>query len=135
MRPAAFLIIAVAASACAASAAPEPRTAKAQTKLTHELAGKVAGAPVSCLPSYRSQDMVVVDDNTILFRNGRTVYRNDPPGGCSPLGSGNYTLVTKSIGGNGLCRGDIATVVDLTSRFTVGSCSFGDFIPYTPAKG
>ena len=135
MRPAALLLITAAASACASSAAPEPRTAKAQTKLTHELAGKVAGKPVDCLPFYRSNDMVIIDDNTILFRDGSTVYRNDPPGGCSPLGSGNYTLVTKTVGGIGLCRGDIATVVDLPNRFTVGSCSFGDFIPYKPATG
>lgn len=133
MRPAALLIIIAASSACAASAATEPRTAKAETRLSRELAGKVAGTPVSCLPSFRSQDMVVIDDNTILFRNGSTVYRNDPPGGCSPLGRGNYTLVTKT-SGSSLCRGDIGSVVDLTARFTAGSCVFGDFIPYRAAS-
>jgi hypothetical protein len=32
-----------------------------------------------------------------------------------------------------LCRGDIAQVVDVASRTTLGSCSFGDFTPYTRA--
>ena len=129
IRPAALLIIAAASSACAASAAPEPRTAKAETQLTKALADKVAGPPVSCLPPHRTNDMTIIDDNTILFRDGRNrVYRNDPPGGCPPMGRG-YTLVTRSTSSQ-MCRGDIVQVVDLTSRITAGSCSLGDFIPY-----
>ena len=133
MRPAAVLIIAAAASACAASATPQPRTAQAQTKLTKALVGKVAGPRVSCLPSYRTNDMRIIDDNTILFREGRNlVYRNDPPGGCSPMGRGAYTLVTRSPTGQ-MCRGDIVRVVDLMSKTTVGSCTLGNFIPYRAA--
>jgi hypothetical protein len=29
-----------------------------------------------------------------------------------------------------LCRGDIATVMELTSRTTYGGCGLGDFQPY-----
>jgi len=134
MRSAALIILAAAVSACGATTAAGPRSAKAETKLQDALRGKVAGAPISCLPSYRASDMVVIDDNTILFKDGSNlVYRQDPPGGCSPLGRGYYTLVTKTIGSGGLCRGDIARVVDLSSHFTVGSCAFGDFIPYRTA--
>jgi hypothetical protein len=32
-----------------------------------------------------------------------------------------------------LCRGDIATVIDTSTRTPVGSCVFGDFVPYTVA--
>lgn len=112
------------------------RSLRAQQTLDRYLAGKVAGSPQSCLPRYRSQDMVVVDDQTILFREGSTrVWRNNPVGGCSGLGRPGTALVTRSFGGTGLCRGEIATVVDTASGFTVGSCSFGDFIPYTgPAR-
>jgi len=133
MRPAALLLIAVSASACAASAMTEPRSAKAEAKLQSALQGKVAGAPISCLPPYRTNDMTIVDDNTILFRDGRKrVYRNDPPGGCAPMGSGHYALVRRSISSQ-MCRGDIVSVVDLTSKITVGSCSLGQFVPYRTA--
>ena len=44
--------------------------ADAQTKLDKLLAGKVAGKPQSCLPHYRADDMVVIDDYTIAFREG-----------------------------------------------------------------
>jgi hypothetical protein len=130
MRAAALILITAAAAACAASATNEPRTAKAETRLQNELAGKVAGAPLKCLPSYRSNDMTIIDDNTILFRDGRNrVYRQDPPGGCSPMGNAGYTLVFRPLSGQS-CRGDIVRVVDLTSRMTAGSCSLGDFVPY-----
>jgi len=131
MRPAAFLLIAVSASACAASAMTEPRTAKAEAKLQTALQGKVAGAPVSCLPPYRADDMTIIDDNTILFRDSsKRVYRNDPPGGCPPMGSGNYALVRRSINAQ-MCRGDIVSVVDVTNKINAGSCTLGSFIPYT----
>jgi len=134
MRAAALLLITIAASACASSAVSEPRTAKAETRLATALAGKVAGAPVKCLPSYRTNDMTIIDDDTILFREGRNlVYRNDPPGGCSPMGNAGYTLVTRTITGQ-MCRGDIVRVVDLTSKITAGSCSLGEFIPYRAAR-
>ena len=134
MRSAAFLLLAVGAAACASSA-PLPRTAQAETALQRELAGKVFDGKVLCLPAYRRNDMVIIDNNTILFRDGNsTVYRNDPQGGCSPLGSGFYTLLTVSIGAGGLCRGDIARVVDLSSRMTVGSCVLGDFVRYKTAS-
>ncbi|HMI40276.1 MAG TPA: hypothetical protein VK485_03470 [Sphingomicrobium sp.] len=130
MRPAAIILITAAASACAASAATGPRTARAERDLQRELVGKVAGAPVKCLPSYRSNDMTIIDDNTILFRDGRNrVYRNDPLGGCSPMGSAGYTLVFRPLSGQ-MCRGDIVQVTDLRSRMIAGSCSLGDFVPY-----
>ncbi len=111
---------------------PEVRTAKAENALTRALGGKVAGKAVNCLPQYRSTDMTVIDDQTILFRDGKTVYRNDPAGGCSPLGSGHYALVTHTSLGS-LCSGDIARVYDTTAGMTVGTCALSEFIPYRSA--
>ena len=118
------------ASCTANMAGPEPRNLRAENKLRQALAGKVAGRAVDCLPTYRSNDMQVIDDYTILFRDGRRTYLQAPRGGCSPIGSGHYTLVTHSYGGSGLCRGDIAQVVDLQNGFTVGSCSLNEFVPF-----
>jgi hypothetical protein len=135
MRPAAFLLIAASASACAASTMTEPRTPKAEKRLLTELQGKVAGPPVACLSSLRNRDMIVIDDNTVLFRDGsRRVYRNDPPGGCAPMGFGGYTLVTRT-NSSEMCRGDIVQVTDLRSHVIAGSCALGDFVPYTRPGG
>ena len=40
-------------AACGASVADEPRSPRAQQELDRYLAGKVAGTPQSCLPTYR----------------------------------------------------------------------------------
>ena len=106
------------------------RSAEAQAEFQKLTAGKVAGPAITCLPSYRSNDMVTIDDGTVAFKNGRTVYVNHLLGVCNGLKSGFYTLVTRS-SGSGLCRGDIARVADVSTGMIVGSCAVGDFIPYT----
>lgn len=134
MRSVVPLLIIATLAACNASSDRMTLTAQAdaQTKLNKLLAGKVPGAPQSCLPNYRANDMVVIDDYTIAFREGsKRVWINKPAGGCNMLGSGPYALVTHSIGGLGLCRGDIGTVADTLNHSTVGSCVMSDFIPYT----
>jgi hypothetical protein len=73
--------------------------------------------------------MTIIDDNTILFRDGRTVYVNHPLGGCNNLQQSGRALVTRNFGPQ-LCRGDLATVVDNTSGMSVGACALGDFVPY-----
>jgi hypothetical protein len=131
MRSLSLLLVAVAVGACT-PVQPVARTPQAEAHLQRLLNGRVPGAAQSCLPDYRSNDMVVIDDNTVLFRDGRTVYRNDFQGGsCNRLGSGFFALLTRRIGGIGLCRGDIAEVIDTGTGMTVGSCVIGDFVPYT----
>jgi hypothetical protein len=132
MRRISLLLIGGALVACTTTAAQQPiRSVKAQKQYEELLAGKVAGPPISCLPTYHQDDMVVIDERTVAFRTGRSrVYVNHMQGGCTNLG-GPYALVTRSFGSAQLCRGDIGQVVDLTNHFTVGSCVFGDFIPYT----
>lgn len=135
MRSVSFLLVAAAIGSCA-PVQPMARTQQAEAHLQTLLNGKIPGQPISCLPDYRSNNMVVIDDNTVVFRDGRTTFRNDFQGGtCSRLGSGNYALLTRRYGGIGLCRGDIAEVKDLTNGFTVGSCVMGDFVPYTKPRG
>lgn len=132
MRILATVLIASAATACATAVEPPTRSAEAEAELNKLLAGKAAGPPVQCLHSYRSRDMVVIDDSTVAFRDGSQVYVNSLQGSCNRLGGGSYALVTRSIGPS-LCNGDIAQVADLSSGMTVGSCVLGEFVPYRTA--
>jgi hypothetical protein len=134
MRSVFLFVLVVTVSACA-PVPPPVRSPQAETHLQQLLSGRVPGPPVSCLPDYRSNDMVVIDDSTVLYRDGRTVYRNDFEGGsCNHLGSGFFALLTRRVGGIGLCRGDIAEVIDTSTGMTVGSCTIGDFVPYTKPR-
>ena len=133
-----ILLIAAAATglvACeTADYQPAQRSARAQQTFDRALAGKVPGKSEHCLPLQRSNDMVVIDDDTIIYRDGRTTYVNKPLGSCNNLGNGSYALVTRSGNGSMLCRGDISNVVDATTGVTVGSCALGDFVPYRPTS-
>lgn len=130
------LIIGTAVAGCAM--APQPAaapSAQAQSRLAQLLGGKVAGAPQSCLPSWRSQDMVVIDDSTIIFReSGSRVWLQKPQNPCDRLGTSTTALVTRTPT-NQLCRGDIAQVIDPTINVATGSCVMGDFVPYTKTAG
>ncbi|MDQ3246047.1 MAG: hypothetical protein M3Q52_03980 [Pseudomonadota bacterium] len=126
-------IIAATLASCSTAPQAPVYNARAEAELQKALIGKVAGAPLDCLQRSRTQDMIRIDGNTILFRDGRNrIYRNEINGVCDGLDRSSTALVTRNLGGGGqLCRGDIAQVVDTSTGMTVGSCSLGDFVPYT----
>lgn len=122
-------------AACSTTPVQETRSPKAQKELADALAGRVPGKPVSCLPNYRANDMQIIDDWTILFRDGRTVYVQNPRGGCPGIGSRRNVLVTRLFGTNQLCSGDISHLFDPTSGIQGGACVFSQFVPYTKPAG
>jgi len=132
MRVISVLIAGAVLASCTTGPGPAPtRTAEKQREYQALLIGKVPQTPISCLPHYRSGDMRTIDEETILFRDGsRRVYVAHMQGGCSGLGRGSTALVTRQFGSADLCRGDIAQVVDTLNGMNVGSCVFGDFVPY-----
>lgn len=122
------------AGSCSTTPTQEARTPKAQQRLAEAIEGRVAGAPVDCMPNYRAAtQMQIIDDNTLVFHDGNTVYVQNPPGGCRGLGIGGYTLVTRQFGSAQICRGDINNLVDIRNGMIGGSCVFGPFIPYRKA--
>ena len=132
MRPLAALSVAAALASCTTAPEPYHQDPRAQQELAQLLAGKTAGPPVSCLPSYNANDMRVIDGRNVAFRLGsRQVYLMQLSPGCHLLGTGGYALLTRQFGGLGMCQGDIAQVVDTTARMTVGSCGIERIIPCT----
>jgi hypothetical protein len=75
----------------------------------------------------------VIDESTVAYRRGSTVYVSHMQGPCSGLG-GSAIMVTRSYGTAETCRGDIAQMVDPISHIERGSCVFGEFTPYSPPR-
>ena len=136
MRTIAALMLAGMLASC--TTAPEPVTTRSPAKeaeLQQLLAGKIAQRPVTCLPLYRPEDMRVIDDSTIAFRDGPArVYVAHMNGACSGLANGTAVLVTHEHGSSAPCRGDIARTVDMSSRMTVGSCVFESIQPFVSPR-
>jgi len=131
MRAIAVLMAGAVLASCMGVPPTPTRTAERQRDYELALLGKVPQPSVSCLPSYQSGDMKTIDESTIIFRQGSSrVWVNHMQAPCPGLGEGHYALVTHQFGGQGLCRGDIAQMVDTVSRIPAGSCVFGDFTPY-----
>ena len=137
MRSIPLLCLAAVLGSCAATATqPLARSPSGQRAYDSLFASRVAGPEQSCLPSWNANDMSIIDGHTVAFRVGtRTSYMVTLTDGCGLLGSGNYALLTKPVGGSGLCRGDIAQVVDTMNRQTVGSCTVASIVPYTRTGG
>ena len=121
----------VVASSSIAPAKQSERSAKASEKLARALAGRTAGPEVSCIPNWRGQsDMTVIDDNTILFKDGAVVYVQKPRYSCNDIGRGKYSLVNRQFGTGRICSGDINELIDANSGVYGGNCVFGPFVPY-----
>ncbi len=117
-------------AACSTAPAQQTRSPPASRELADALAGRVAGPPQRCITTYRTTSVHPIDDWTILYDQGSTIYVQNPRGGCPGVGRGNDILVTRQTSTQ-ICDGDIARTVDLTSRVEGGGCVFGPFVPYT----
>ena len=128
MKPPLCLAIMVFASACAAKPLSE-RTPQAEAALTQALAGRVAGAPQSCIALFGMGATRIIDRRTILFEGpGGVIWRNDIPQACAGLAP-DRAIVTRTSTGM-LCSGDIVRIIDPPSATTFGSCGLGKFTPY-----
>lgn len=126
-------LLVISAAACTPTARELDRQAAAEAgdraALDRELAGLVPGRPQTCVQQTQLRDMKSFGDTLVYRGLGRTRYVNQTSGGCSPDRNDAF-LVTRTPTAQ-LCRGDIAQAVNRTSRFPIGSCSYGEFVPYT----
>ena len=135
MRSIPLLLLGATLVSCTTAPPSPTRTADREDRLQRLIAGKVAGPPQSCIPNIttRGNNMVVIDDQTVAFRaTGGRVYVGHLGAGCDNIGMGN-SLVTRQSAASSLCRGDIAQLQNLSSGANVGSCTFQEFIPYSPS--
>ncbi len=133
-----LMLLGLALAGCAPTVAEtrqaDEREARQQARLSRALAGLTPGQPQSCLTDIdRRNARIENHGTTVLYRVSRgRVFRNDMNGNCR-TNSIDPIFVTQTPS-TSLCRGDIAQLIDRASRFPVGSCAYGDFVPFTRAK-
>ncbi|UZK65845.1 hypothetical protein [Sphingomonas sp. M1-B02] len=123
---AAFLLLAgFATTGATDQRSPDSRGAKVERSLD----GLTPGAPLRCLRRGEA-NQIRSFGNSILYVAGRNrIWRNDVVGTCAGLARGDI-VVTKSLGSDA-CSGDLVQTRAATGGMLTGSCSLGNFVPYT----
>jgi hypothetical protein len=123
------LALAVAAACAAGAWAAQDSPSEKLQKLT---AGRVAGAPESCVPKSSRTKMQILDSSAIAVYDSAKRYNISlVSADCSFLKPGRQLVMD----GNKprICAGDPFLVVDAESDIQYGSCRWGQFIPYPRA--
>lgn len=103
--------------------------AETQAKIDQAVSGRVAGAPVKCVPNRDVESKTSLANDLMLFRvRGNVVYLNQTNGPCNlkPWAAWKRQTISPN-----LCEGEIIDVFDPRSGVPLGSCSLGEFTPYT----
>lgn len=135
MLATAMPLLASCAPAGAGEAGAAALSPKQSETLDKQLTGKVAGEPMKCLPSYRTNQTIRVSDSILLYRaSGSLVYRNDLRSSCPGLARDSDIMVVRQFGSS-TCSGDFFHLVDRSSGIRGPTCVFGEFVPYRKPAG
>jgi hypothetical protein len=119
---------------CSTTTAEPTRSPREAKALADALTGRVAGPPERCIRNFPTTQVHIIDDWTILYEDGSTIYVQNPQGRCPGIANGSRTLVARQVGTSQMCQGDINEAVDLQTGVGRAPCVFGPFIPYTRPK-
>ena len=91
--------------------------------------GRVAGEPRSCIDAHFAQEVQIVDNHSIVYREtARRLWRAGPDGPCPDL-EPTATLIVEEQGAE-LCRGDRFRVRRQGIAIPGPICRFTSFTPY-----
>ena len=123
-----FLLIALLMAAGSATA----DSRREQDSLTRALAGRSAAAPVECIDQLVVDGPQVVDQKTLIYRQGRgRLWVNALPEACPGLRF-NAVPVVQIVSGR-MCRNDLFTSV-VPGSSAGGTCRLGSFTPWDRVK-
>ncbi len=98
-----------------------------EEKLAKMLDGRVAGAPVSCIPLTGTNSSRIIDKTAIVYESGRTLYVNRPMNARS---LDDDDILVTHVTGSQLCRLDTVRLHDRNGMGYAGFVGLNDFVPY-----
>ena len=108
-------------------------TASDSKDLDQALAGRVAGAPKSCLSTTGLGAPQIIGNHILLYQGGRHLWRNDLPAACPGLDSD--AIIVNEVNTGELCRDDqFYTLQRSGGRIPGPRCRLGDFVPWDKPK-
>ena len=127
LRPLLATALLLLAGTTALAADKPTRAEKNEARLAKLLEGRAAGEPVNCIPTFRADDLQVIEGIAMVYGRGDTLYVAKPT---SPqMLRRDDVIVIKRFGGQ-LCHSDIIHTVDRMSGFMTGVVFLDKFVPY-----
>jgi hypothetical protein len=123
-----MILPAMALIGCTSSTFQSQSIARADRDLADALKDLTPGAPTTCIHASSVDGPQVIDHDTVLYREGRTVWRNDLPSECRNMERGNTLIV--EVNGGQMCQNDRFRVIEPGSTIPGPTCRFGKFTPY-----
>jgi hypothetical protein len=100
---------------------------RADAALAKEIGDRTPGEPANCISSSSSGPQII-DKDTILYRDGRTVWRNELAAECRGLEPGNTVVI--EVNGGQLCQNDKFRMIEPGMSIPGPYCRLGKFTPY-----
>ncbi len=122
-----FLILAAASALIAPAAIQAKPRLTPQQQLDKLLEGRVAGTPVSCISSFNTRDMQIIDKTAIVYNSGNIIYVNKTTN-TESLDSDSILVTT--LHGSELCSVDTIQLHDRSDGFWRGFVGLDKFVPY-----
>jgi len=91
-------------------------------------AGRVAGPPQTCVPTDQISALHAIDEQTLAYGSGRTIYINRLGGPCPGMRPLSTLIV--DVYGSQYCRGDRVRAREPGSIIAGPTCILGDWVPY-----
>lgn len=98
-----------------------------QQRLEKMLEGREAGKPVSCISTWSTRNMQVLDNTALVYDAGNVIYVNRP---ANPDVLDDDDVLVTRLSGSMLCRLDLVSMHDRSGHFYRGFVSLNDFVPY-----
>jgi len=115
--------------ATATGAAEQQGNRRQQARLQRALKGLHPGAAQRCIPRERVTEVRGFEGEILYVAGRNKLWRNKTVGRCNGLRRGDI-IVTRSITRD-YCSGDLVKTRAPVGGTITGSCSLGDFVPYT----
>ena len=98
-----------------------------QQRLDKMLEGREAGKPVSCISSWSTRNMTILDKTALVYDSGSVIYVNRPAN--ADVLDDDDILVTRQTSSQ-LCRLDMISMHDRSGGFYRGFVNLNNFVPY-----
>lgn len=122
-----LLLLPVALASCAPT--PMQQARAPVDNFAREVAGRVPGAASTCVSTFGSENLRVVNPSTLAYGSGRALHINRLRAPCPGLDQFN-TLIVEAQGGQ-YCRGDRIRALEPGGIIPGPVCHLGDWTAYT----